>query len=90
MRATRTKGFSVIEVGLIIAVIAVVGGLGFVFYSKWQASQTAKTPTPVASQSAAPTAIIKTQDLDKVSSTLDATDVTSSSDNAALNSNLSF
>lgn len=92
MKRTYNKGFSIVEVGLIVAVIAIIGGLGFVFYNKWQASQqTAKTATPVAAApTAAPAAITKTSDLDKAASALDSTDVTSSSDTAALNSNLSF
>lgn len=90
MRTTRTKGFSVIEVSLIVAVIAVIGGLGFVFYNKWQASQQTQASTPPATTKSTAQTLTKTADLDKVSSTLDATDVTSASDATALNSNLSF
>lgn len=91
MARTYSKGFSIVEVGLIVAVIAIIGGLGFVFYNKWQATQTAKTATPVASTpSKAPAAITKTSDLDTAATALDSTDVVSSSDSAALNSNLAF
>lgn len=90
----RTHGFSVVEVGLVIAVIAILGGLGFVFYNKWAASQakTAQTSTTQSATTAATTAptITKASDLDKAASTLDSTDVTSSADNNALNSDLSF
>lgn len=92
MSRRHAKGFSVVEVGLIVAVIAVIGGLGFVFYNKWQASQQTQASTSTskpALSSVAPT-ITKTADLDKAASVLNSTDVTSSSDEAALNSNLSF
>lgn len=93
MNRTHTKGFSVIEVGLVIAVVAIIGGLGFVFYNKWSANQstTAQTTTtkPAQSTTAAPT-ISKTSDLNAASATLDSTDVTSSADTNALNSDLSF
>lgn len=92
MKRMHTKGFSIVEVGLIIAVIAIIGGLGVVFYNKWQAShQTqASTSTTSAAQSTAVPTVTKTADLDTASTALDSTDVTSSSDEAALNSNLSF
>lgn len=93
MKRTHVKGFSIVEVGLVIAIIAIIGGLGVVFYNKWQAShqtQASKTSTPTAQTTTATPTITKTADLDKAASTLDSTDVTSSADDAALNSNLSF
>ena len=92
MNRTHTKGFSVIEIGLVITVVAIIGGLGFAFYNKWSANQstTAKTTTaPLQTAAVAPT-ISKTSDLSAASATLDATDVTSASDTNALNSDLSF
>jgi Tfp pilus assembly major pilin PilA len=91
MSRVHSKGFSVIEIGLVISVVAIIGGLGFVFYNKWSASQstTAQTTVPAKAPAAVPT-ISKTSDLTAASATLDSADVTSSADTNALNSDLSF
>lgn len=91
MNRVHSKGFSVIEIGLVISVVAIIGGLGFVFYNKWSANQstTAQTTVPAKASAVAPT-ISKTSDLTAASATLDSADVTSSADTNALNSDLSF
>jgi Tfp pilus assembly major pilin PilA len=91
MNRVHTKGFSVVEIGLVIAVVAIIGGLGFVFYNKWSANQatTAQTTTSSPVATGAP-AISKTSDLNAATKTLDATDVSSAADTNALNSDLSF
>lgn len=92
MNRVHTKGFSVVEIGLVIAVVTIIGGLGFVFYNKWSANQatTAQTTTKSSPVATSAPAISKTSDLNAASAALDATDVTSAADTNALNSDLSF
>lgn len=85
MRMQKTNGFSIIELVIILVVIGIVGGLGYVFYNR--ITQPAKDGVASSSQQATPLKSIDTAaDLDKASSQLDSIDVSDSQDINSLDS----
>lgn len=81
----KTKGFSVVEILIVVVVVGIVAALGVVGYGRWKQTQVAnKTDTTQQTVSAAPE--IKTSsDLDTALTTLDQADVTGT-DTAQLDS----
>jgi prepilin-type N-terminal cleavage/methylation domain-containing protein len=96
---THQRGFSAVELVLAVAVLAVLGLVGYTVHNRQHKTTTAaitptssqKAATPISSQastiSPAPT-VNSTSDLDKASQTLDQNDpaATNSSDSSQLDS----
>lgn len=73
-RRSDNSGFTLIEVLIVVIVIAVVGALGYTFYSRLN-NQMAKTnQSAVADDVPAPPEINEAGDLDKASAALDQAD----------------
>lgn len=72
----KQQGFSIVEIGAVLAVVLVVGTLGFVFYNKWldgtTKTETAQTAT---SEVADAQTITSTEDLAETETMLDGIDL---------------
>lgn len=85
MKALKTNGFSIIELVIILVVVGIIGGLGYVFYNR--ITQPAQSDVAGSSEQAASLkSIDTTADLDKASSQLDSIDVSDSQDVNSLDS----
>lgn len=74
------SGFTLIEVVILLAVVAVIGALGYTFYSRMNDQTAVKTPqSKVATDVPAAPEIKQADDLDKAESILDQTDPGASS-----------
>jgi prepilin-type N-terminal cleavage/methylation domain-containing protein len=93
MRKTNS-GFSAVEILVVLVVVGIVGGLGYVFYNRMQGDTTpatqASTTQPMTT-SDVPTApqITTVSDLDNAQQALDQSNVSSSSDTSQLDNNTS-
>ena len=72
------KGFSIVEVGLMVAVLALIGFIGFRVWSANQDTATTETVAQTPSSNEAPQ-IKKAADLDTASKALDSRELDSSS-----------
>ncbi len=82
------KGFSIVEVALVIVVLGIIGFVGFRVWQANSTPQVSDTTGTSASQTQVP-AINKTADLSTASASLDSTDV-GDGDLTNLNNQLSF
>lgn len=78
----KRRGFTVIEAVIIVVVVAILTTLGFVAYNQFMKPKAADTQTTAAP--ATVTEVKSTADLDKVTSDLDALDLTDTDDTTAL------
>ena len=95
MKHTTPRGFSIIEVVIVLVVIVMIAGLGYAFFARKDQplatkddsslSQTDTTPEPTREV----TAIASPGDLDKIVKELDQLDMDDTSDDASLNSSMS-
>lgn len=87
-------GFSVVELVVVLAIVGLLGFVGYKVYSQQQ-TKTADTPSQTTEQSATakdvPSApqIKTTEDLTKAEQTLDSTSVDGSNDSSQLDNELS-
>lgn len=76
MRASSRKGFTLVEAVVIVAVIGVLGLVGFKFWSAMHDQQAAKAPTTTSDVAT----VKKATDLDTVNKQLDSVNVAGSFD----------
>jgi prepilin-type N-terminal cleavage/methylation domain-containing protein len=86
---TLSKGFSMVEVLLVVAVVALIGGLGYVYVTNMNKSNQASSTQKASVEKPAVTTIKSSSDIDKATSELDSLDVTDSSDASTLNNSTS-
>jgi prepilin-type N-terminal cleavage/methylation domain-containing protein len=71
----KSKGFSIVEIIIVVVIVGIIAALGIVGYSRWKQTQVAnKTDTTQQTASATPD-IKTTSDLDKALTALDQADV---------------
>jgi len=95
MKRITSRGFSIIEVVIILVVIVMIAGLGYAFFARkdqplanndsTSTSQTDTIPEPTKEV----TAIASSDDLDTITKELDQLDMDDTSDDASLNSSMS-
>ena len=73
----KNKGFSVVEVVIVVVVVGVITTLGVVGYNRWKQTQVVSKDTTAQQADTATVPEVKTtSDLDKALTTLDQADVT--------------
>ena len=83
----KTRGFTIVEAVIVVVFAAIVSTLGFVAYNQFVKPKVATTQTTTAASTV--TAVKSVADLDKVSSDLQAIDLTDSTDTSLLDTQAS-
>ena len=83
----KTRGFTIVEAVIVVVFAAIVSTLGFVAYNQFVKPKVATTQTSTAP--ATVTTVKSASDLDKVSSDLQAIDLTDSTDTSLLDTQAS-
>jgi hypothetical protein len=94
MKRQFNSGISIVEVLVVVAVVALIAGLGYVFFTRnnqpvasTQDDGTSQTSNPATTEEV--TKIETTDDLDKATKELDQLETDDTSDDASLNSSMS-
>lgn len=83
----KTRGFTIVEAVIVVVFAAIVSALGFVAYNQFVKPKVATTQTTTAASTV--TTVKSAADLDKVSSDLQAIDLTDSADTSLLDTQAS-
>ena len=83
----KTRGFTIVEAVIVVVFAAIVSTLGFVAYNQFVKPKVATTQTTTAASTV--TTVKSAADLDKVSSDLQAIDLTDSADTSLLDTQAS-
>ena len=83
----KTRGFTIVEAIIVVVFAAIVSTLGFVAYNQFVKPKVATTQTTTAASTV--TTVKSAADLDKVSSDLQAIDLTDSADTSLLDTQAS-
>ena len=83
------QGFSAVEVLIVLVVLGLVGGLGYVYVSNMNKPKSSDSSQATTTEKPAVTAIKSTADIDKATAELDSLDVSDTSSASSLNKSTS-
>ena len=96
MKHINTRGFSIVEVAIVVVVIVMIAGLGYAFFSRKDQPLASNSDTDSTSQKTDSskstqevTAITSSDDFDKIAKELDQLDLDEKSDDTSLSSSMS-